>query len=170
MDEILAILFAVIGLTDMALNDCPTGCLAQDSADRRLYIQTAGVQFNGDWLGSELVLGYDFDRSYGPFQPTMSVSTTHEGAVWAGVGAKWRVNAGSSDVFFEGSLQPGLYVRGDGPELGSAVQFRSALGIGYEFNNGGAILMSFDHRSNGDFQPINPGLETLSIQYSFVLD
>lgn len=170
MDGLIAIIFAVVGLTDMAFNDCLKGCLAPDDADRRVYIQTASVQFNGDFLGSEVVLGYDFDQSYGPFQPTMSISSTNDGDVWAGFGTKWRLNVGQTDFLFEGSFHPGLYVRGAGPDLGGAVQFRSALGVGYEFNNGAAVLFSFDHRSNGDFRRLNPGLETWSLQYSFVLD
>ena len=98
------------------------------------------------------------------------MSYTDDGDLWAGGGAKWRNSILKSDFFFEGSFQPGIYIREDGPDLGGVVQFRSALGVGYEFDNGGAVLMSFDHRSNGDFQTVNPGLETFALQYSFVLD
>ena len=170
MDGTIAIIFALVGLGDMIVNDCPDGCLAQSPESTRFSIQAAGVQFNEDWLGSEIVLGYDFGRSYGPFQPMMSISATEQGDVWFGGGAKWRQTLGQSDFFVEGSFQPGIYIRGTGPDLGGNIHFRSALGLGYEFDNGGSVLMSFDHRSNGDFLPLNPGLETLSIQYSFVLD
>lgn len=170
MDGTLAIVFAVIGLVDMVQQDCPTGCLARSPEAERIYVQGAGVQFQTDWLGSEVVVGYDFDRAYGPFQPTIAASVTEQGDVWVGGGAKWRVQAGQTDFFYEGSFQPGIYVRGDGPDLGGKLHFRSALGVGYEFDNGGAVLVSFDHRSNGDLQRINPGLETLSVQYSIALD
>ena len=170
MDGALAIIFAIVGLTDMAFNECPTGCLARSEDTSRFSIQAAGVQFNTDWLGSEVVFGYDYGHSFGPFQPTISISATEQGDIWFGGGAKWRQEIGRSDFFFEGSFQPGVYIRGDGPDLGGAIHFRSALGLGYEFDNGGSILMSFDHRSNGDLLPTNPGLETLAIQYSIALD
>ncbi|PVA05958.1 acyloxyacyl hydrolase [Thalassorhabdomicrobium marinisediminis] len=170
MDGTLAMIFAIVGLSDMVLNDCPTGCLAERPADRRLSFQASGVQFQDDWIGSELVLGYEYDRRFGPFQPLASVSFTEEGDVWIGGGVKWRYALGQSDFFVDGSFQPGLWARNDGPDLGGVLQFRSALGLGYAFTDQSAVVVSFDHRSNGDTQSVNPGLETLSIQYSMTLD
>ncbi len=170
MDGILAVIFAIAGFSDMAVNDCPTGCLARSDADTRLSIQGGNVLFNEDWIGSEVMVGYDFDRNYGPFQPMMSLAVTDQGDVWAGFGAKLRFQPEYTNFFVESSFQPGVHIRGDGPELGGNIHFRSALGVGYAFDNGSSVLMSFDHRSNGDFREVNPGLETLTIQYSMTLN
>ena len=37
-------------------------------------------------------------------------------------------------LFVEASLMPGYFSLGDGPDIGGSLQFRSALGVGYEFD------------------------------------
>lgn len=44
----------------MAVNDCPSGCLARSDADSRISFQAAAVQFNESWISEEIMLGYDF--------------------------------------------------------------------------------------------------------------
>jgi len=167
MDGTLAAIFLVASLTDMTLNDCPTGCLAQDQATSRLSFQLAKTEFQDEVIGNEAYIGYDFAKSYGPFQPTIGVSVTDDGAYWIGAGAKWTsANFLSGPVFVEATLMPGYFSKGKGPDIGGNVHFRSSLGIGYEFDNGATILASSDHRSNADTKPLNPGLETIAIRYA----
>lgn len=175
MDATIAIIFAVIGLTDMAFNDCPTSCIAQADADQRFWIQAGATVVDSReirlYKSNELVLGYDFGRAYGPFQPMASVGMSMDGDVWVGAGVKWRLEPNNTPLFFEGSFQPGFHFEDEGPDLGGNIHFRSALGVGYEFNNGSAVLVSFDHRSNGDlFGDVNPGMEAISVQYSLTFD
>lgn len=171
MDGTLAVIFAVVSLTDMALTDCPTGCLASRDAPQRLSFQVADVAFQDAIIGSEVYLGYDIGRGYGPFDITVAASVTDQGAAWIGAGAQWTSERTfGGPVFFEASFMPGLYSPGDGPDLGGALHFRSALGVGYRFDNGASLTMSYDHRSNGDTQDLNPGLETLSIRYALAFD
>ena len=171
MDGTFAVLFIVAGLSDMAINDCPTGCLQQSSAPPQFNIQAADVIFQENSIGQEVYVGYDTGQSYGPFATTYGASSTADGDLWIGVGAKWTSkNIISSPFFVELSLMPGLYAQGDGPDIGGALQFRSALGAGYEFNNGATLSVLFDHRSNADTQDLNPGLETLGIRYAFTMN
>ena len=65
---------------------------------------------------------------------------------------------------FQPTFGTSLTDTGDGPDIGGSLQFRSALGVGYQFDNGATILAAYDHRSNADTQPLNPGLETVSIR------
>ena len=167
MDGTLAVIWLVTSLTDMAINDCPDGCWIKRPADSRLSYQIADVQFNDDSIGSEFYLGYDSHRRKGPAQPTYGLSITTDRSVWFGVGWKWtsdRVIDGP--LFVETSFMPGIYWQNDGPDLGGKLHFRSALGVGYEFDNGSTLSVLYDHRSNGDTQSTNPGLETLSIRYA----
>lgn len=60
MDGTIAFAFVVFGLADMAVNDCPSGCLARSDADSRISFQAAAVQFNESWISEEIMLGYDF--------------------------------------------------------------------------------------------------------------
>jgi len=171
MDGTLAAIFLITGLTDMALNDCPTGCMNQTSAQERLSFQAAAVEFQENIIGEEIYLGYDLGHKYGPFQPTIAASATDTGDIWLGAGFKWTSqDVFAGPVFVETSLIPGLYLAGDGPDIGGALQFRSALGVGYEFNNGATLTVSYDHRSNADTQAVNPGLETISIRYAIALE
>ncbi len=171
MDGTLAVIFIVAGLSDMVVNDCPTGCLAQSAAEARLGIQAADVIFHEETISQELYIGYDSGRSYGPFQPTFGISGTTDGDMWMGAGAKWTSrNISAGPFFVEASLMPGIYAQGDGPDLGGALQFRSALGAGYEFDNGATLALLFSHRSNAELQDTNPGLETLSLRYAFALN
>jgi hypothetical protein len=168
MDGTLAALFFLIGLGDMTLSDCPTGCLAVRQAPARATLQWGEVQFQDAGIGHEAYGGYDLGRTYGPFQPTAGVSVTDEGAAWAGIGAKWTsARHIPGPLFLEASFMPGFYVQGDGPDLGGALHFRSAIGLGYAFDNGATLTLLYDHRSNGDTQVLNPGLETLGLRVAF---
>ena len=167
MDGALAAIFVITSLTDMALNDCTTGCLGQHDASARLSFQLGDVRFDEDRIGKELLVGYDLDHAYGPFQPTVAASVTENGATWIGAGAKWTsTDLLPGPVFVESSLMPGLYVQGDGPDLGGNLQFRSSLGVGVAFDNGATMTLAYDHRSNADTDVTNPGLEVLSIRYA----
>ena len=167
MDGTLAAVFVIASLTDMAMNDCPTGCLARDDVPARLSFQLGDVRFDEDRIGKELLLGYDTGRAYGPFQPTMAVSVTDDGAAWIGAGAKWTSSSLlPGPLFVESTLMPGFYVPGDGPDLGGNLQFRSSLGVGVAFGNGATVTVAYDHRSNADTDRTNPGLEVLSVRYA----
>lgn len=172
MDGTLALIFLITSLTDMGVNDCRSGgCLQQSDAVARVSLQAANVIFQEDHISEEIYVGYDMNRRYGPFQPTFAASVTGEGATWVGAGAKWtsrRISEGP--FFFEASVMPGLYARGDGPDLGGNLQFRSAVGGGYIFDNGATLSVLYDHRSNADTNDLNPGLETIAIRYAFALN
>ncbi|MCG3267724.1 acyloxyacyl hydrolase [Yoonia sp. I 8.24] len=171
MDGSLAIIFLITSLTDMGLNDCRTdGCLTQDTATARLSFQVADMEFQEEIISEEVYFGYDMDRRYGPFQPTFGASIGSNGATWVGAGFKWTsADAIDSPFFIETSLMPGYYHRGDGPDLGGNLHFRSAFGIGYEFDSGATLSLHYDHRSNADTQDLNPGLETIALRYAVVL-
>jgi hypothetical protein len=167
MDGTLALIWLISSLTDMTLNDCPTDCLDTEKLEPQIFYQFADVQFNEKSIGEEFYLGYDSHRRRGPFRPTYGLSLTSEGDAWFGIGWKWSSQyVNDSPLFIETSMMPGAFMQGDGPDIGGALQFRSAIGVGYEFDNGSKVTISYDHRSNADTQKINPGLETLSIRYA----
>jgi hypothetical protein len=170
MDGTLAAIFFIVGLTDMGLNTCPTGCLAPAPATARLDFQASDVWFQEDSIGSEFLLGYDAPKSFGPFQAAAAFSSTETGDLWVGIGAKWTTERlFDSPLFIESSFMPGIYLRDVGPDIGGNLHFRSALGIGYRFDNGASVLVSYDHRSNGDTLSLNPGLETLALRIAIPL-
>lgn len=170
MNGTFAALFFIAGLADMTANHCPSGCLAMSDSPKRLTVAAGPTLFQSVKQQSEIFLRYDSGRKYGPFQPIAAISATARNDIWVGFGAAWTATTGRRDqVFLELSFMPGLYAFGDGPNLGSPLQFRSAFVIGYEFRSGARLALSYDHRSNGDLVKLNPGLEAVALRYSIPL-
>ena len=167
MDGTLALIWLVTSFADMALNDCPTDCLKTEKLEPQIFYQFADVQFDGDSIAEEFYLGYDSHRRRGPFRPTYGLSLTTDGDAWFGIGWKWSTDyIVDSPFFLETSLMPGFHMESDGPDLGGTFQFRSALGAGYEFDNGSKMTISYDHRSSADLQSLDLSLETLALRWS----
>jgi hypothetical protein len=66
----------------------------------------------------------------------------------------------------EASVMAGAYSRGDGTDLGSAVEFRSRLGVSRAVGRGWRIGVAAEHKSNGGIGAINPGTETVFVTFS----
>ncbi|MDX8353587.1 acyloxyacyl hydrolase [Cognatiyoonia sp. IB215182] len=168
MDSRFAVFFFIVGGLDTYLNDCPTDCLQQSEAPERFGVQYADTYFQEEDIGEEIYATYDLPRRYGAFQPTFGASLTSDDDFWIGAGGKWSTERISdSPIFIELSLMPGVYFRGEGPDLGFPLQFRGALGAGVNFGDAGSLTVFFDHRSNANATETNPGIETLGIRYSY---
>ncbi len=171
MDSRFAVFFFIVGMTDTYFNDCPTDCKQQSQAPERLSLQYGDTYFSEDVIGTEIYAIYDVPKRYGAFQPTVGASLTSNNDFWMGAGGKWSTErVTDSPIFIELSVMPGLYVRGDGPNIGFPLQFRGALGAGYNFDNGASISVFFDHRSNANLSEVNSGIETLGVRLSMTLD
>lgn len=171
MDSRFAVFFFIMGGLDTYLNDCPTDCTRQAEVPAQISLQYGETYFQEEVIGTEAYGIYDLPVTYGAFQPTVGASLTNENDFWIGAGGKWTTEGVTdSPIFIELSLMPGLYFRGDGPYIGFPVQFRGALGAGWRFDNGNAISVFFDHRSNANASDWNPGIETLSLRYTMALD
>ena len=95
---------------------------------------------------------------------------TDRGSAWLGFGAAWTGVFADDRLYVELSLMPGLYAAGDGPDLGSPLEFRSGIEIGYQAPAGWRLGLSADHRSNGGIVSDNPGLETVQLRISIPTD
>jgi lipid A 3-O-deacylase len=164
MDGRLAALFFLIAGTDASLNYCDAGCFRKLPAQPRLSIGLSDIQFQRRRIGKELWVAYDLGHRRGPVQPTLGASISEMGDAWIGFGTKWTGKFGR--VVIESQTMPGIHMQGGGPDLGSPIEFRSGIAVGYQFDNGGRLSLSYDHRSNLDIGEINPGLETVSLRYS----
>lgn len=170
MDGTLAAIALIVGLTDMGLNHCGTGCVAANDVDSRIAISGGSVLFQENNIGEELYLRYDFGTAYGPFQPSVGVSATSNGDYWLGAGAIWTTHFPGDDVFIQFHVMPGLFEQGNGPDLGHTLQIRSGFEIGFEAANGWRWGIGYDHRSNADLAEVNPGMETLQLRLSIPLE
>jgi hypothetical protein len=169
MDSVFAALALIVGLTDMGVNHCPTGCLAEGPGQSRLSVSAGALLFQEDRIGSEVYIRYDLGREFGPFQPTIGLSSTDSGDVWLGAGALWTAPFLDDAAYLQLHLMPGLYLQGDGPNLGNEIEFRSGFEIGITARNGWRWGLSYDHRSNGGLSDLNPGAETVQLRLSIPL-
>ena len=90
---------------------------------------------------------------------------TDAGAVWAGVGLAGRIET-SNGWFVGGSFMPGAYSRGDGPDLGHTLQFRTDVEAGIQLGRSSQISIGLDHTSNGGLGDSNPGSNSIFLRYS----
>lgn len=137
-------------------------------ANNRLTVSLGAVEFQEQFIGGEIRAGYTFHQLWDRFNLTAELSITDEFATWAGVGLYQQFDFQIADQdFFAGfSFAPGIYVRGDGVDLGHPLEFRSGVEIGMRLDNDWQVSLSYDHRSNGDIAELNPGLETIQLRFS----
>lgn len=88
--------------------------------------------------------------------------------IGAGLGAEFPL--GDAGWFLQGSVIPGYYdASGAGNDLGSDLEFRSSLALGYRMQSGWALSAAATHISNAGIGDANPGLTmaTLRLGRSF---
>ena len=171
MDAALAIIFFTASLGDMVFRECPRGCLTPMEPPSQMSVGLARVEHRDDWSNREIMLRFDAPIQHGPFQHVWSLGLSATNDIWIGAGARLTTQSLiSGPLYLETTFQPGLHFRGDGPDIGGSLHFRSGIGLGYTFDNGAALVLGYDHRSNADRTIPNPGLDTVSIRYAIRLD
>lgn len=65
----------------------------------------------------------------------------------------------------EPSFAIGLYERGDGKELGGAIEFRSGIDVLLRGDRTGWIGLGFYHLSNSSIYHLNPGTNSLLLRW-----
>lgn len=98
--------------------------------------------------------------------PFAGIFATHKGAVYGYGGFLVDVPVGDR-LYVTPSLAVGGYHQGNGNrDLGSVIEFRSALEISYRFDNGGRLGARIEHISNAGISNTNPGSEQAFLTYS----
>jgi hypothetical protein len=113
-------------------------------------------------------LEYQSGRKLWVFNPFAGVMGTLDSAVYGYAGIALDLKLADHWVLTP-SFAAGLYARGDGRDLGSPVEFRSAIALGYEFDNGVRAGLLFYHLSNAGLTEQNPGTEVLMATYGIPL-
>ncbi|WP_341213240.1 acyloxyacyl hydrolase [uncultured Limimaricola sp.] len=164
MDGSLALLFAMVAATDLTFGSCGTNaCRGELAAPGRAAVQYGEVLFQRERQGREIYVQHQLPTRIGTLEPVLGLSVSAAGDTWIGAGLQWTGEL-PHRTFVQLSLLPGLYAQTDGPELGHMIEFRSSVGVGYEFDNGARVSLQFDHRSNAELSDPNPGLETFGLR------
>jgi hypothetical protein len=153
-----------------------------------LWIAFLAGSSHGDWCGEatpsmnlSLSVMEVFDRPHEPgwgieyrgafrfccFGPWIGVSRDYESATYAAVG--FFIDLRLGDRWAVTPSFGGGYFAAHGFDLGSVLEFRSAIECSYRFNSGDRLGIGIGHISNGGISDRNPGTELAFLFYSFAL-
>jgi len=102
-------------------------------------------------------------------KPWVGVEVTSDAAAYGVAGVLTDIFFGRRIVLTP-SFGVGVYADGNGKDLGSAIEFRSQLELGYRFDDRSRMALAFGHISNAHLTDQNPGSEILTVYYHLPLD
>ncbi len=102
-------------------------------------------------------------------RPLAGVMASSDAAIYAYGGLAADFDLGRR-VVLTPSLAAGLYQDGGGKDLGSVIEFRSAIELAWKFDGGARLGLMFYHLSNAGLSDNNPGTEVLSLGYAVPLN
>jgi hypothetical protein len=85
----------------------------------------------------------------------------YAGLVWPAKPLKWLV--------IQTGAAAGYYESGDGIDLHYPLEFKLSIAVMFRFRNSMELGMEFDHISNADLGPPNPGTESISVVFQIPL-
>lgn len=124
--------------------------------------------FGNDENAGEFRIEYRSDHKLWIFKPFVGLMSSTDGAVNGYAGIAVDVYIGHHLVLTP-SFAPGFYSNGDGKNLGSELEFRSALEIAYRFRDRSRLGVVVYHLSNAYIVDKNPGTEVVSLTYAIPL-
>jgi hypothetical protein len=99
--------------------------------------------------------------------PMAGILANREGGVFGYGGVYWDLAAGPWHLV--PALAVGGYRQGDSKDLGGVFQFREAVEIAYQLENGMRLGLQIAHISNAGIYASNPGQEDLMVTVSLPL-
>ena len=100
----------------------------------------------------------------GKFSPVTGAFITGKNSTYFYTGVEAQYGIGPLKIL--PSFTPGYYHKGDGKELGSALEFKSEIKIGFDIFENSKLGFSYSHISNNDWGDTNPGVDNQQITFS----
>ena len=104
------------------------------------------------------------DTFIGKFSPITGGFITDKDSIFIYTGIQ--IQYGIGPLKITPSFAPGYYDRGNGKDLGMALEFQSKIKLSFDFFKDTKIGYSYSHISNNDWGPINPGVNNEIISFS----
>jgi lipid A 3-O-deacylase len=104
------------------------------------------------------------DTPLGKFSPISGAFMTGNSSVYLYTGIEGQYGIGPLKIL--PSFSPGYYEKGDGKDLGSVLEFKSEIKIGFDILENSKIGYSYSHISNNDWGKTNPGTDNQQITFS----
>ncbi len=100
----------------------------------------------------------------GKFAPVSGGFMTGDSSVYLYTGIEGQYGVGPLKIL--PSFTPGYYEKGEGKDLGSALEFKSEIKIGFDIFENSKLGYSYSHISNNDWGDTNPGTDNQQITFS----
>ena len=100
----------------------------------------------------------------GNFSPVSGGFMTGDSSVYLYTGVEGQYGIGRLKIL--PSFTPGFYEKGNGKDLGSALEFKSEIKLGFDIFENSKIGYSYSHISNNDWGETNPGTDNQQITFS----
>ena len=104
------------------------------------------------------------DTFIGRFSPITGGFITEKDSIFIYTGVQVQYEIGPLKI--TPSFAPGYYEKGDGKDLGMALEFQSKIKLSFDFFKDTKIGYSYSHISNNDWGTINPGANNETISFS----
>ena len=104
------------------------------------------------------------DTFLGKFSPVSGGFMTGDSSVYLYTGVEGQYGIGRLKIL--PSFTPGFYEKGNGKDLGSALEFKSEIKLGLDIFENSKIGYSYSHISNNDWGETNPGTDNQQITFS----
>lgn len=109
---------------------------------------------------------YQGNPFYRQLAPMIGAFVTTDGGAYGYGGFLWPFEV-APRWYLIPEVAVGAYAHGGGKDLGGVLEFRSGLEVAYELDNKARVGLGFHHLSNASIYEDNPGVETLTVHYSF---
>ena len=127
-----------------------------DFSDEGKVTSVIGIQHQNEELNRDTFLGN--------LSPVTGVMFMQNSAsyIYTGVQAQYKLGK----LNFNPSFTPGLYGQGNGKDLGSVLEFKSEVKLGFDLFENSELSYSYSHISNNDWGTTNPGTDNQKITFS----
>ena len=100
----------------------------------------------------------------GKFSPVSGGFMTGNNSIYLYTGVEAQYGVGPLKIL--PSFTPGYYEKGNGKDLGSALEFKSEIKLGLDIFESSNIGYSYSHISNNEWGETNPGTDNQQITFS----
>ena len=100
----------------------------------------------------------------GKFSPVSGGFMTGDNSVYLYTGVEGQYGIGRLKIL--PSFTPGYYEKGNGKDLGSALEFKSEIKLGLDIFENSRLGYSYSHISNNEWGDRNPGTDNQQITFS----
>ena len=104
------------------------------------------------------------DTLFGRVKPVSGAFVTGDSSFYLYSGIEAQYDIGPLKIL--PSFTPGYYEKGDGKDLGSALEFKSEIKIGFDIFENSKLGYSYSHISNNDWGDTNPGTDNQQITFT----